>query len=343
MKSFKWLIPIFFLLVSCFIEAQTKEIKGKDFFSDERQLEVILTTDIKNLLSEKRTLKAVDAIISCKFPDSSIIEENIKLKQRGHFRKDNCYLSSLMLQFNSNKANKLAPLKSLKLVGGCGKSSDDEQYLLKEYLVYKIYNLLTGYSFRVRLLQVAYTDTKGKIKPYSQYAFLLEDFDDVAKRNKSQEKKLIKFSPAGTNSYQTALLSIFQYMIGNTDWSITYYHNIRLMVPKIDTFSLPLPVAYDFDITGLVNPYYATTQEGLGIENVTQRLYRGFATTMEVTQAVVDLMLQKEKEIFSLIDGFSLLSQRNKKEMVNFLDGFFKTIKNKAEVKSIFITNARRD
>ena len=341
MKIFKCIIPVFLLLLSVFTYGQSKEISRKTFFADERKLEVKLTSDIKNLLAEKKSLNDVDATISCKFPDSSIIVENIKLKQRGHFRKDNCYLSSLMLQFNKNATNKLAPLKNLKLVGGCGKSSDDEQYLFKEYLTYKIFNLLTDYSFRVRLLQVTYEDSKGKFKTYTQHAFLLEDIDDVAKRNNYRQKKLVRFSPKGTHSYQTTLVSVFEYMIGNTDWSIPYYHNIKLVVPKEDTFAVPLPIPYDFDITGLVNPSYATTPPDLGIENVSQRVYRGFAASMEVTEAVVDLILKKEKDILAVINEFDLLSQRNKKDMINFLADFFKNIKNKSDVKSIFITNAR--
>ncbi|MEP7109486.1 MAG: hypothetical protein ABI760_15945 [Ferruginibacter sp.] len=343
MKSLKWILPVFFLLFSSFIEAQKKEIKAKDFFTDERILDIKLTTDIKNLLTQKVSLKPVDAFITCKFPDSSIVEENIMLKQRGHFRKDHCYLSSLMLQFNNIATNQLAPLKSLKMVSGCWKNSIDEQFLFKEYLIYKIYNLLTDFSFRVRLMHVTYTDSKGKVKPYSQCAFVLEDIDGVAKRNKCLEKKLTRYSPTGTHSYQTTLLSVFQYMIGNADWSIPNYHNIKLLIPKKENYALPIPVAYDFDMSGLVNANYATPPPDLGIERVTQRVYRGFATTIEETQLVIDLMLQKEKEIFSIINGFDLLNQKNKKEMAYFLEEFFKTIKNNAEVKNIFITNARQE
>jgi len=343
MKKLRWIISVLLLFYSTFIDAQKKDIKFREFFTDERMVHVKITTDIKNLLSEKKSLKEVDALVTCTFPDSSKIEENIKIQQRGHFRRDNCYLSSLTLLFNSKPSNKLAPLKRLKLVGGCGKTSGEEQYLFKEYLIYKMYNLLTDFSFRARLIQLTYVDTKNKVKSFSQCAFFLEDIDAVAKRNKYQQKKFVQYSPARTHRFQTALMSVFQYMIGNTDWSIPFYHNIRLVVPKSDTNSVPLPIAYDFDVTGLVNPEYGGPPLDMGIENLTDRLYRGFPVTQEEIQSVVDLMLQKEQKIFSLINSFELLNKKNKKEMIYFLQDFFSIIKNKSMVKNIFITNARKE
>lgn len=343
MKNYTGSLVILFLASYTGLVAQNGEIKSKEFFSDERTLEVKLSTDIKKLAGDKKSMKGTDGIISIKFPDSSITEGAVQLKPRGIFRKEHCYLASLMLQFNLNKTSKLAPLKKLKMVGGCGKNWDDEQFLLKEYLVYKMYNLLTDFSFRVRLMKVNYEDTKGKVKPYSQYAFVIEDVDALAKRNKYQEKELIKYGPNGTNRNETLLMSVFQYMIGNTDWSIPYYHNIKLVVPKSDTNALPIPIAYDFDVSGLVNPPYAAPPPDLGIERVTDRLFRGYAPPMEELQVVIDLFLQKEKEIFSLVNNFSLLNQRTRKEMNSFLEDFFTIIKDKADVKNVFITNARRN
>lgn len=343
MKNYAGSLFILFLIAYTGVVAQTGEIKSKEFFSDERTLEVKLSTDIKKLAGDKKSMKGTDGTFSIKFPDSSIVEGPVQIKPRGIFRKNNCYLASLMVQFNVDKASKLAPLKKLKMVGGCGKNWDDEQFLLKEYLVYKMYNLLTDFSFRVRLMKVNYEDTKEKIKPYSQYAFVIEDVDALAKRNKYQEKELIKYGPNGTNRNETLLMAVFQYMIGNTDWSITYYHNIKLVVPKSDTNALPIPIAYDFDVSGMVNPPYAAPPPDLGIERVTDRLFRGYAPAMEDLQGVIDLFLKREKEIFALVNNFSLLNQRSKKEMNSFLEEFFDIIKDKADVKRVFITNARRN
>jgi hypothetical protein len=343
MTSNKWVLNILFLFVTIFSEAQTKKIDINAFFDDKRPLKVTISTDIKDLVSAKKSLKSVNATLTINFPDSNSISDSIKIKHRGNFRKENCYLASLMLQFNNTKSSNFYPFKRLKLVGGCGKNKNDEQYLLKEYMVYQLYNLLTNYSFRVRLMEVNYIDIKNKVKPYSQYAFVLEDIDDVAKRNKCQEKKFVKATPNSTKSSETILVAMFQYMIGNTDWSIPFFHNIKLLVPKKDTNSIPIPVAYDFDVSGFVNPPYAEPPPDMGIEKVTQRLYRGFPKPIEDLQVVINLFLQKENEIYSLINDFELLNQTSKKEMHSYLEDFFKTIKNENEVKSVFITNARKN
>lgn len=343
MSGPKWLLTIIVVCTSQLLQAQNTAKVFQDFFADEGIINVTINTDIRNLIAEKKSLKDVEALITCKFADSSEIKETIKIRPRGHFRRENCYLSSLMLIFNSNLSNKLAFLKNLKMVAPCGKTSSDEQHLLKEYQAYKTYNILTDLSFRVRLLRVTYNDIRKNVGSFTQYAFLLEDIDAVAKRNNHRQKKNISFSPAGTNRYQTTLMCIFQYMIGNTDWSIPNYHNIKLVVPRKDTSSVPLPVPYDFDMTGIVNPPYAGTSPIFEIEKVTDRLYRGFPVSIEEVQTIIDLFLQKEKEILGSIYSFNLLNKRSKHDMAYFLNGFFSEIKDKSVVKAVFITNARRE
>jgi hypothetical protein len=343
MKSKNLLLIAIFFGLSKIMMAQTVKINDKTFFTDDRPFEMKLSVDMKNLKDEKKDLNYVEALISCTFPDSSAADGKVRIKHRGLFRKENCRMASLMIDFKTETSPAFSKLGTLKMVGGCGTGSSDEQYLLKEYLIYKIYNLLTDISFRVRLMHVSYNDTRDKQKPYSQYAFLIEDIDDLAKRNKCREKEGGKYSQRLINRDQATLLYIFQYMIGNTDWSITYYHNIKLIVDKKDTLSMPYPVAYDFDMTGLVDPPYGVTPENLGIEKLTQRLYRGIGRSPEEIEATINKFLEKEEAIYSLINNFDLLTNGNKKEMINFLKGFFSEVKDKKEQKRIFVDNALKN
>ncbi len=342
MKHKKWVAPaVFFFLVLVYPAfAQTKKINEKDLFKDERLIEMKLSTDIKGLQAEKKDLNYVNAFIRCMFPDSTVVEGPVQLKPRGHFRKDNCRFAPLTINFKNEGSPAFSKLGALKLVVGCGIKSIDEQNILKEYLVYKIYNLLTDMSFRVRLLHVTYNDTKGKVKDWSQYAFLMEDMDELAKRNKCKQKSKVRYAHHLINREQATLVYLFQYMIGNTDWSIPYYHNFKLMVEKKDTISRPYPVAYDFDITGLVNPSYGSPPPDLGIESITERLYRGHKRTLEEIETAVKLFLDKKEAIYSLINNFNYLQSGNKKEMTSFLDGFFDEIKNTKNLKRIFVDNA---
>ncbi len=343
MKSKKWIIAIVFLFLVKVNFAQVKPIDDKEFFKDERIIEMKLSTDIKGLLAEKKDLNYVSAAVSWKLPDGSVVAGPVRIKPRGKFRKEHCRLASLMIDFKHQASPAFSKFGTLKLVGGCGFTASHEQYLLKEYLVYKIYNMFTDMSFRVRLLHINYFDTKSKIKSYTQYGFLMEDVDDLAKRTKCQEKENTRYSPVGMRREEATLFYLFEYMIGNTDFSIPFYHNVKLLVDKTDTLSSPYPIAYDFDVSGLVNPPYGVPPPELGLEYLTQRLYRGYERSMDEIELAVKPFLEKEEAIYALINNFDLLNSGSKKEMLNFLKGFYTEIKSKKELKKIFVDNALRN
>lgn len=343
MKSKKWVVLSFFLYFVHSGFGQKEIVDDKKFFEDEAPVEMKVYTDIRNLIAQKKSLNYVYATITCTFPGGKLVDGQVRIKPRGHFRKENCRLSSLTFDFNNKEFPAFSKLGTLKLVGGCGTSERDEQYVLKEYLVYKIYNLLTDLSFRVRLMHVNYNDTKGKAKPYTQYAFFIEDIDDLAKRNKCRKKEEVKFSHHHLDREQAFFVYLFQYMIGNTDWSMPFYHNIKLVVDRKDTFSRPYPIAYDFDMTGLVNPPYGTGNQELGLEKLTDRLYRGYQRSIEEVDATVKIFCEREEAIYSLIRNFSLLSPKNRNEMLAFLGDFFTQVKNKKRLKDICVDNALKN
>jgi hypothetical protein len=198
-------------------------------------------------------------------------------------------------------------------------------------------------SFRVRLLHISYTDTRDKIKPFKQYGFLIEDMEEMAKRNKCREIENQVFRTERTDRDQMTLLAIFQYMIGNTDWSVPNYHNIKLMRPVTDSFSLPYTIPYDFDFCGIVNASYAVPHEELGIGSVQERLYRGFPRQMDEIQTTLGIFREKKEAIYNLVMNFEVLSIRYRNEMISYLDEFYKTIGNNNLVQRIFIDNARQN
>ena len=85
--------------------------------------------------------------------------------------------------------------------------------------------------------------------------------------------------PARYDPAALVLLDVFQYFVGNTDWSAfagpageQCCHNV---VPFARADGVLLPVPYDFDATGIVNAPYSLPDERLRIQRVRQRLYRG--------------------------------------------------------------------
>jgi len=341
MKYIKWLL-IISLLLNVHVSPAQSRIDSVKFFMEDKLVDMTLTTDIRKLQGEKKLNVYQPANVSLIFPDSTVITEDIRLYARGHFRRDNCTIPPIMLNFHNPTSPLLSPLGKLKLVIGCGNSSDDEQLILKEFLAYKIYNLLEPKSFRAKLLKVNYRDSKSKMKSFSQYAFLIEDDDAMAARSNCYQKESLNVNTESTERNTMTMVAVYEYFISNGDWSVPGNHNTKLIYPKDDKNAMPYVVPYDFDHSGLVNASYATPNEILGTESVTERVYRGFPRDMAELQATFDIFKKQKENIYSLIMNFSQLKEKTRKEIVNYLEDFYKTINNKSQVQSIFIDNARR-
>ena len=322
------------------IKAQSA-IDSVQFFIGNNPINVNLTTDVGNLMNGKLKDGYQKATFSCKLPDSSVLTKEIRLKLRGHVRRSICYMPPIWLLFHNPGSPGQYSLNSLKLVSSCKDNTNYEQFLLKEYLIYKIYNLLTEKSFNVRLLSLTCIDSKGRKKSFTRYAFLLEDIDALAKRNACKELNNKEVGTESTDRIQMTMVAIFQYMIGNTDWSVPKKHNIKLLVDKEDGTAKPYVIPYDFDYSGLVNADYAIPEPQLNLENVTQRLYRGFPRTMDELQAVLKIYAQQKENIYAMIKYFAPLDKQNKKEMMYYLDNFYDIINNPKKVQYTFIDDAR--
>lgn len=339
MKKFTGSILII-LLAFNFSSAQPP-VNSKKFFAEETIVEMTLATDIKKLQGEKRFDIFQVANVSMKFNDSTTITEEINVGARGHFRREYCYIPPIMMKFNNPNSKKISPLGKLKLVIACANRADDEQLLLKEFLVYKIYNLLDDKSFRVRLIRMNLNDIRGRMKPFSQYAFLMEDDKALAQRNGCVTKEKAEMNTENTDRDQMTMVAVFEYMISNGDWSVPNNHNIKLIYKKDNPRQVPFVVPYDFDHSGFVNADYALPNVLLGTETVTERVYRGFPRTMEELEKTFESFYAKKDAIYALINNFTFLKERARREAISFLDDFYKTINNKKLVQQIFIDNAR--
>jgi hypothetical protein len=344
MKLFVSALLVYCCFLNQHVYCQTSTFDKVKFFKDETTVNVTLETYWGKLIKQKNKIGNVfPARFISKLPDGTNVNEKVDLIVRGHFRRDYCYIPPLKLTFKKDTASVLAPLKSIKLVNTCKLNSGNEQNLLKEYLIYKIYNLITDKSIRVRLLNIEYKDSAEKKSDYTGPAFLTEDVKDMAKRNECIEFSKGKVMTEATSRKQMTIVALFEYMIGNTDWSVPGDHNIKLIQLKSDSTSRPFPVAYDFDYSGLVNTDYAIPDAMFNTESVQQRVYRGFPRSMEELEEALLIFKAQKENIVALINGFEPLSASNKKGMISYLQQFYTLIDKPKEVKSIFIDNARKE
>jgi hypothetical protein len=346
MKKILYSLIAVFLTGSFMLEAQTTPVDSIRFFTDEGLINLTLKTNFRDLQREKGEDVYQDADVSFHFPDSSVIEEKVKIAARGHFRRNYCEIPPLLLNFHNTTSPLLHNLGKLKLVIGCSSKSADEQLILKEYLAYKIYNMIEEKSFSVRLVKINYNDINGKMRPFAQYAFLMEDDDDMARRNGCEKRAEVKLPTESTDRDMMTRVALFQYMISNGDWGVPSNHNIKLIYEK-DKQTIPFVVPYDFDHSGFVNADYALPPElfveRFGVEKVTDRVYWGYPRTMEELQTAFKLYRDKKNAIISLISNFQPLASRTKSGAIDFINEFYKIIEDQRKVKDIFIDKARKN
>lgn len=308
----------------------------KGLFDTDTVLEITLSGNIKELLNDRiENSRYHPIILSYKKDDNTAVAIPVTIKTRGHFRKlrENCSYPPLQINFLKNDVLHSSVFKEqekLKLVMPC----KDDSYVVREWLVYKLYNLVSPKSFRARLVSIKLEDTKSKKNAAPFYGIVLEEEKQMAKRNglNSINKKI---QPAQTERQAFINMAVFEYLIGNTDWGVQYLQNIKLIA--LDSNTVPIAVPYDFDHAGIVDAPYAQPAEELQMSSVRERRYRGFCIEdMQQFDAVIDLYNSLKNEIYRTYTECMLLDEKYIKTTIRYLDDFYATINNLAAVKKEF-------
>ena len=268
----------------------------------------------------------------------------INLRARGNFRRRNCNFPPLRIKMKKNDAKNtpFAGNKSLKLVVPClyGKRNDD--LIMKEYLCYQLYKVITPYSFNVRLANLTLGNASGKhIKSYPTVAFFIEDDDLMADRFKAKVIDSVNLHPRQMQDTSAIRHDFFEFMIANTDWSTTFFHNIKVIETPSRKF---IAVPYDFDLAGVVNAPYATWDESLEITSVRERVYRGFCRSDGLTEYMRAEYLRNEPKIFDVINRFeSSFEPREFAGIKKYMAEFFTTMKEDRRFKLTVAQKCRRN
>jgi len=274
----------------------------------------------------------------------------LTVSRRGLTRQEVCQTPPIKLRFEKDtvKGTMFRGQKSLKMVTHCDKGSRWEQYYVAEMTIYQMYNLMTDLSFRVRPLSVTYIDSDRRKEDGPRFAFLIEDIDDVAQRNGMQELEVDTIKPSQLQPEEASLMALFQYMIANVDFDQTAgprqgecCHNTRLIGVDFAT-NVYYAIPYDFDSSGLINTHYAAPSEILPIRYVDQRLFRGFCVNNPTLDAARQAYLEKESAIYAVIDNEERLASRSKKQMRDFLEEYFETLRDPTEFDREIIRKCRK-
>ena len=312
--------------------------KPARLFRSKEPVVMWLQADFKTVFRDRDSLSTKRYPATLKFlgekGDTTSLE--VQLATRGHYRLRTCEFLPLKVYFDKEKTKGtvFGGEGSLKLTPHCMKADRHAQNIYVEYAVYGMYNLLTPVSLKARLAEITWIDPNNPKFTITRPGFWTQDEDDMAKEVRGKILMQQGGSASQMEPHQMALTDVFQYMVGNTDFSLSYLHNYRIV--QTDTSMNYYPMAYDFDWTGLVDAPYANPDYRLGIKRTTDRLYRGGCHDPDVLAQEVTLFKTKKDAIYGTLREIKGLSPARLKEAETFLDEFYKGLNDPGTVKRVF-------
>jgi len=328
------------ILFISFIGTAQKDLKSDALFADQTPLEIKLSYSNKDMNRNTNDSTFIDTTLEYLHEEKwSSMEVN--LRARGNFRRNECYFPPIKMKIK--KAEYSGTIfdgnKTMKLVLPCKLESENNDNILQEYIAYKIYERISPYHFKTRRVNIDFNEPKGKkVKNFQLKGFLIEDDKRVAQRHEGKvfERFVHPMAMQHLTSVQNAF---FQYLLGNTDFSVAYQHNGKLLY--VDSQIIPLP--YDFDMTGWVNPSYATVNVTLGINSVQDRKYRGFKREQQYFDEVRQQFLKQKTELMDMVASYeSQFSDEDEyKNMFDFMETFYEVLEDDTKFQKSIVDESR--
>lgn len=333
MKYSILLFFLFFIIPSINAQETDQKVnlhKASPLFDGETSLSITINYSKKELLKFTNDSTYIKSNIKYTEKDGGIKNMDVEMRARGNYRRTHCYYLPLWIKIKKadSKGSIFEDDKKLKIVLPCLKSKKSNDNIVKEYLAYKMFESLSPYYFEAKLISIHLKEQTGNKKiDHNLMGILVQDDKQLAA---SFHGNIIKrnIHPKGQDPISSVRNALFQFMIGNTDYSAAYQHNEKIFF--IDKKIVPVP--YDFDMSGLVNPSYAivsvVNDVELPITKVTQRMYRGFEQDEEVVQQVRQEFLDRQTEVFNILDQNQIFFEDPKKftEAREFISDFYQIL-----------------
>jgi len=348
-KQILWTFILLFLILGNNSYAQNVDISAPSkrvskLFSSEKLLSIKLSFSIKNIKKNTNDSTYLASDLFYLKEDKTWDTLEVGLRTRGHYRLDHCYFPPIKIKIKKSvsKSTLFQGNKKLKLVLPCLTNDSKNDYIIKEFMAYKLFEIISPVHFKTRLVEIEFTDIKNKKrKTYMLKGFLIEDDKKVAKRldGKVLDRHI---NPLGQDAIASIRNAFFQYMIGNVDYSTLVQHNEKLLY--LDKTFVPLP--YDFDMSGLVNANYAVVSvinDKPLVSSVTDRLYRGFKRDTKLIEQVRQEFIANKSQILDRVDSLAPFfdSQNQFTNAKKFINSFFDIMMDEKRYEKKIMQNLR--
>jgi len=301
-------------------------------FEDQTTFDVIIEMPMKTIVKDAEDRPEVPGVL--RYTDAgSEVALDFTMSTRGHSRLEYCWFPPLSLNLKKKQVEGtlFEGQNKLKIVTQCRSGKTFKRYLFQEFGIYRGFNVLTDNSIRARQLSVTFRDSEGKRDDDVQPAFFLESDDEVAERLSMEPVKSSIVNPSQLDSKHASILTLYQYLIANTDWSVIKgaagepcCHNGKVVItPGTTTGWIVLP--YDFDQAGLIHTRYATPADGLGIRSVRQRLFRGRCLNLKHLDESIAKFNDFRPQIEEALNPPEI-DKRSRKRALKYIDDFYEIV-----------------
>ncbi|WNJ19386.1 hypothetical protein [Pontibacter sp. G13] len=319
-----WVVLVTLALFSSAPSPSSRIDQG--LFDQDTPLDAELTFDFREFSKEKYEEEYHPAYLKVASKDGNWTADSIRIRSRGNFRKQYCHLPPIKLNLKGSvfQSQETKTLSKIKMVTSCKNQDQFQQFVLREYLAYRIYQILTPWSFRVRLIRLKLIDSTGKRKDRQQYGFVIEPIKHLAERMDCLEIEPPRLRDGDLDRQQATLMYLFEYLVGNTDYSIGNLHNLKVIRPDDVKDDRIMPIPYDFDYTGLANTNYAIPHEKLGTDDVKIRIYLGACRGEAEWNQAWELIESHQAEILALPDQIEGLDPYSRNFCKEYLEDCFR-------------------
>jgi hypothetical protein len=314
-------------------------------FASDEILEIAIRVPLSKLMRQAKDAPGVNG--SLELADGTLIP--MTCNKYGISRLRECQLASLAMTVSEDNVldTPFEGQGTLRLVTPCRLGGDFDKYTMLEYLVYRSYAVVAEPALQVRLVRVRFQDSKKPGKEDARYAFFIEDIGDAAARGGGAWLDIQSQRISDLDATQLTVMILFQYMVGNTDWSAVKgrpddrcCHNVAVFGEEGGHLNTVVP--FDFDQTGLVNPPYAAPPDpSLGIKRVTDRRYRGLCEHNHELPAAITLFNEKRPALEALFRRDDLPYSKSREHALKYIGDFYDTINDSRELEKKILKDCR--
>ncbi|MEE4294244.1 MAG: hypothetical protein V2I79_09790 [Xanthomonadales bacterium] len=348
----RWLIVPLLAIASHTQTAAAENGAPPGLFGEETNLELTVSAPWEQLLDDRHNEDPYPARVSYSGPGGDSFSFDATVARRGVSRQRVCEFPPIELQVDPEdaKGSVFQGQETLRMVTHCRRPDRYDQYYLLEMMAYRMFNRITDYSFRVRPLTVHYVDSDSGSSYDTRFAFVAEDDNTLSGRTSLELLSIARVPLSRLNPDAAADLALFQYMIGNVDWSPLLgsggencCHNVALLGPSpLGDEARVWPLPYDFDSSGLVDAPYATPPESLGARTVTERIYRGYCAHNDYLDVARQKSLSNRDRILGVLDSDPRLDEHSREKARNYLEKYFDILGDDEEFERRITSRCRK-